>query len=120
MKNLWTYYIVENMLQSSHEIKEEEFDYYDDDTNNEQNNDEMKLARIQIHEDHKDHKCKSCGESFSQADDLKKHTFKWFMNATKIINVYHVANYFLKHISPIHGPPLLSIPKYLQVEAFQR
>ena len=40
--------IVENMLQSNHEIKEEELDYYNNDTNNEQNNDEMKLARIQI------------------------------------------------------------------------
>ena len=81
-------YIVEIMLQSSREIKEEQFDYYDDDTNNEPNNDEIKLARIQIHEDHKDHKCKSCGKLFSQTGDLMK---------TKITNVNLVVNHFQEH-----------------------
>ena len=41
--------IVENMLQSSHEIKEEEFDYYDDDTNNEPNNDEIAYSLSPFH-----------------------------------------------------------------------
>ena len=39
--------IVENMLQSNHEIKEEQLDYYDDHTNNDPNNNGMELASIE-------------------------------------------------------------------------
>ena len=73
--------IVENMLQSNHEIKEEQLDYYDDDTNNEPNNDKMKLAGIQslhdtfkfVHESHKDDGLNEY-KSFPDGGKLKKHT----------------------------------------------
>ena len=36
----------------------------------------MKKHIYTIHEGHKDHKCESCGKSFSQKVDLKKHMRK--------------------------------------------
>ena len=57
--------IVENMLQSNHEIKEEQLDYYDDHTNNEPNNFKF------VHEGHKDEGL--LNESFPTGGKSKKH-----------------------------------------------
>ena len=65
--------IVENILQLNHEIKEEQLEYYDDHPNNEPNNDGMELASIKSLQD-SNYKFHSCGQSFSQEQNLKKHS----------------------------------------------
>ena len=81
--------IVENMLQSNHEIKEEKLDYYDNDTKNESNKDEAEslplekfkceICKKEItgrhnfkvhlendHEELKKYKCNKCGKCFTK------------------------------------------------------
>ena len=88
--------IVENMLQSNHEIKEEKLDYYDNDTKNESNKDEaeslplekfkceickketssnykLNLHKESVHEGLKKYKCDNCGKNFAQNIGLKTH-----------------------------------------------
>ena len=87
--------IVENMLQTNHEIKEGQLDYYDDHTNNELNNfkfvheghkddglneyesfptgGKLKKYMDTFQEKHNDHKCEYCGKSFSQSEILNQH-----------------------------------------------
>ena len=52
--------------------------------------DDLRKHIPMVHEDHKDHKCKSCGKLFSQTGDLKKHINTIHMKT----NVNLVLNHF--------------------------
>ena len=73
--------IVENMLQTNHEIKEGQLDYYDDHTNNEPVKFGIKLVSIQSLQNsklefvHEGHKYEGLNEykSSSEGGKLKKH-----------------------------------------------
>ena len=60
-----------------------------------------------IHEGHKDHKCESCGKSFSQEGDLKKHIHTVHerhkdYKCDSCGKSFTTANYLKKHIHTIH------------------
>ena len=59
--------IVENMLQSNHEIKEEKLDYYDNDTKNESNKDEAESLPLEKF------KCEICNKETSSKYKLNLH-----------------------------------------------
>ena len=51
-----------------------------------------------VYEDHKDYKCESCGQIFSQAEDLKNHILIVHEDHKRIIIVNLVVNHFLKQV----------------------
>ena len=75
-----------------------------------------------------DKKTKQNGKKLFQKFCLVEHGSVWqkFEISEKFPKFWQALwnsfNFWRKYIplSPIHGPPLISIPKYLQLEAFQR
>ena len=61
------------------------------------NKQELSQHKNTVHEGRKDHKCNSCGNSFTHPQSLKKHIYSiQFMKDIKITNVFFMANHFHK------------------------
>ena len=79
--------------------KSEEEPEIDQLLNEETTDEEMEIVFVNEIEDDLiqdlDYKCRSCGESFSEEEAMKKHIKIYFTKTKKFINAHLVVNHFL-------------------------